>query len=911
MSEETNALPTGYNLHRYQIRGVLGAGGFGITYRALHEALENEVAIKEYFPAEWAYRDHNGTAVRANAQGQVPARTGEPPCYEWGLQRFLDEAKILVQINHPGVVRVRDYFTANGSAYIVMEFEEGMSLSAALQQGGILPEQELRRLLDDVLPALETVHSQGYLHRDIKPSNLYLRSRDGHAMLIDFGAARQALGRRTRSVTSVVTPGYSPIEQYVTVGEDYGPWTDIYALGAVLYRCITGAPPVEAPGRVLKDPVQPAIEAGAGLYSRGLLEVVDQSLAVRPEERYKTIAAMRDALSAIDVSSKSADFSQVPAIQPELLELTPSNSVPLALTPVDAERTPPSAPRVRGKAANDAPKRPERPQTPPPAPQEGYPASPSHPSQRTADPFFRREAPDPPGPARSSPADAQRSDVITLDGLAPTPPPSAAARSPAAPSTDSDLSLPMLENIWENLDDAALQTASPPSKTAAKPAAAQDRSPTLLKRSSGSAVEHLKKAATIRRDSNSTYLFPTDTPSAARIPANRGEPSAPLQRDLAASQPLAIQPNPAPRTVNWTRILLTAFVITGLAGVGLLGYEYYQRLEEEHQREAIAAQRRIEEEAASRAQVEAQQRAETLTDYVAQVRKAIANKDWDLAQLYLDRAAAINPNHPAVIAARADLLAAQHPEAVTKTQTDNTTGMKLNWVQGGCFTMGSLPTERDHGNDESSHQVCVKGFWIGNTEVTNEQYRRFKPNHDSGNFQGRSLNGDTQPAVNLNWGDAEAFAEWLSFEANKRFRLPTEAEWEYAARAGTQTRYYWGNDIDPRYANFSDRNDPTGASIGNLDDGQAVTAPVGRYLPNSLGLRDMAGNVWEWTCSEYNPNYGNAEQQCSTRRPSEGQRVVRGGAWNSGPGELRAAKRQPQKPDQRNPTTGFRVIMEE
>lgn len=265
MTEETNALPTGFSLHRYQIEGVLGAGGFGITYRAIHEALENEVAIKEYFPAEWAYRDRNGAIVRPNAQGQIPAKIGEPSSYEWGLQRFLDEAKILVQINHPGVVRVRDYFTANGSAYIVMEFEEGESMSALLQRGGILPEHELRRLLTDVLPALEAIHAQGYLHRDLKPSNLYLRKTDGRIIVIDFGAARQALGRRTRSVTSVVTPGYSPIEQYVTIGEDYGPWTDIYALGAVLYRCITGAPPVEAPGRVLKDPVQPAIEAGAGL----------------------------------------------------------------------------------------------------------------------------------------------------------------------------------------------------------------------------------------------------------------------------------------------------------------------------------------------------------------------------------------------------------------------------------------------------------------------------------------------------------------------------------------------------------------------------------------------------------------------------------------------------------------------
>ncbi|MDZ7622430.1 MAG: formylglycine-generating enzyme family protein [Candidatus Competibacteraceae bacterium] len=238
----------------------------------------------------------------------------------------------------------------------------------------------------------------------------------------------------------------------------------------------------------------------------------------------------------------------------------------------------------------------------------------------------------------------------------------------------------------------------------------------------------------------------------------------------------------------------------------------------------------------------------------------------------------------------------------------------MNEVEGGCFNMGSPPAERDRSSDESVHQACVKDFWIGKTEVTNSQYRRFKPTPMTADPSraGHSLNGNAQPAVNLTWNDAQAFVEWLSWEtgAGKRFRLPTEAEWEYTARAGATTRYYWGNDIDPRHANFSDRNDPTGAAIGNLDDGQAVTAPVGTYLPNALGLHDMAGNVWEWTCSEYDPNYGGQEQRCSSRRSNEGQRTVRGGSWNNGPGDLRAAKRLPRQPGHRDAMTGFRVLLE-
>ena len=898
MTEETNALPRGFSLHRYQIDGVLGAGGFGITYRAMHEALENEVAIKEYFPAEWAYRDHNGTTVRPNAQGQIPAKSGEPPSYDWGLQRFLDEAKILVQINHPCVVRVRDYFTANGSAYIVMEFEEGESMSALLQRGGILPEGELRRLLADVLPALEAVHGQGYLHRDLKPSNLYLRKADGHVMLIDFGAARQALGRRSRSVTSVVTPGYSPIEQYVTVGEDYGPWTDIYALGAVLYRCITGAPPVEAPGRVLKDPVQPAIEAGAGLYSHSLLQVVDRALAVRPEDRFQSIVAMQEALWATERSNEKADFSQVPPIKPELLELSQHIDIP-RLEPL-ADGTP-SSPSTHLDPSEDdvwsgrtrVSRRPSLPRT-----------TDSHSSQLI------------------DLADFAADDKLswTLADPASSSPPSA---SPKATNVDST-SMNLLEDIWDHLEEPESESESESESEPATPTnAAETKSPSLtsqmsplLKRAPGSAIEHLRKATATRREgmaSTPRTQLKTSSP-ASSPPVVEPTVSRPSSAVESSTYPPSARPLPdSLKSINWTHILLIAFAVLGISGAGLFAYEYYQNVQEQSRQEEMALRQREQEEADRRAQEAAQQRGTEIARYIEQAHQAIASRNWSLANSFLNQAALTDPNHPAITTARAELLAARQPGAKIKTRTDNTTGMELHWVEGGCFDMGSPVTERDRGGDESAHQVCVKGFWIGNTEVTNSQYRRFKPGHDSGSFQGRPLNGNQQPVVQVDWGDAGAFAEWLSWEAGtgKRFRLPTEAEWEYAARAGTVTRYHWGNDIDPRYANFSDRNDPTGASIGTLDDGQAVTAPVGTYQPNALGLRDMAGNVWEWTCSDYDPTYTGQEQRCSDQRSTEGLRVVRGGSWNNGAGDLRSAKRMPRKPSYHDATTGFRIIMEE
>ena len=867
MTEETNALPTGYNLHRYQIEGVLGAGGFGITYKAIHEALENEVAIKEYFPAEWAYRDHNGINVRPNAQGQIPARETEPPCYEWGLQRFLDEAKILVQVNHPGVVRVRDYFTANGTAYIVMEYEEGESLSATLQRGGILPEPELRRILNDIMPALEAIHAQGYLHRDIKPSNLYIRASSNRVILIDFGAARQALGRRTRSVTSVVTPGYSPIEQYVTVGEDYGPWTDIYAIGAVLYRCITGTPPIEAPGRVLKDPVQPAIEVGAGLYSQGLLRLVDQAIAVRPEERFQTVAEMREALQAADRADHGAGPSQRP-LDASLLDQTSTQSASAARAEAGDQRRPP-APPSRSLEQQRTPLRPSQ----------GLPKG-------TA----------PPGAGLS-----KQQSYGSLESA------SAASLTPPLQFEDADGgSLPLLENIWEHLDDLAPVPAAAPEKIApsAEPSPARPEfSEPLLKRSPQSALDHLKKVSTIRRDGTlSIRLPPAPTPpSAAQLPTDK-----PLSARPARSE--------APR-VKWTPILMAVFAIAGLSGAGLLAYQYYDAMQEQRQHEAAALQQRQQEEEARRLQESAQNREAEIAGYLEQARNAITTKNWPLAATYLERVAALDPNHPALATVKTELAAAERPAATLKTRTASAIGLELHWIEGGCFTMGSPAAERDRGRDETAHEVCVKGFWMGKTEISNRQFRRFRSAHNSGSFQGRALNDDAQPVVNVTWDDAKAFAEWLSWEggSGQRFRLPTEAEWEFAARASgkAQTRYAWGNNINPRYANFSDRNDPTGASIGNLDDGYAVTAPVGSYQPNTLGLLDIAGNVWEWTCSDYNPSYGGDEQQCSTARPNEGQRVVRGGSWNNGAGDLRLAKRLARKPDYRDAMTGFRIIMEE
>ena len=315
-ARRANALPSACLLDEYRIDSILGAGGFGVTYKALDTHLETWVAIKEYFPVEWSFRDADGVTVHPNTQGATSGPEGQLSDYLWGLERFLDEARVLARVQHPYVVRVKRYFRAHGTAYIVMDYEEGEPLSTVLRDGETLGEDEVRGLLEDVLPALQAVHEQGYLHRDIKPSNLYVRSSDHRVILIDFVAAREAVGRHSKSVTSLVTPGYSPPEQYTTRNDRYGTWTDVYALGAVLYRCIAGHAPVEAAERLLDDHLEPATKVGAGRYSTNLLEVIDRALAVRPEQRFLTVADMQAALTGSQAEDSSQTVIMMPQVKP-------------------------------------------------------------------------------------------------------------------------------------------------------------------------------------------------------------------------------------------------------------------------------------------------------------------------------------------------------------------------------------------------------------------------------------------------------------------------------------------------------------------------------------------------------------------------------------------------------------------
>ena len=282
MTEQPHTLPPGTQLDSYQIQQVLGIGGFGITYKAIDLSLDCLVAIKEYFPAQLAVRTPNSNRIQ-------PKTRSDTATYDFGLQRFMDEARLLAKFTDPNIVRVRRYIEDNGSAYIIMDYEEGLPLSRYLMRCTTLNETEVKLVFQPILKGLHTVHTMNFLHRDIKPPNIYLRT-GGSSVLLDFGAARQAVNEHGRDVTNFGTHYYAPYEQFTTT-EPQGPWTDFYSVGATLYHCVTGQPPTPSLDRISaahakrQDPLLPAVLACEGRYSLDLLACVDWMLQLRATDR--------------------------------------------------------------------------------------------------------------------------------------------------------------------------------------------------------------------------------------------------------------------------------------------------------------------------------------------------------------------------------------------------------------------------------------------------------------------------------------------------------------------------------------------------------------------------------------------------------------------------------------------------
>ena len=311
-SAHHDALPAGTRFHELEIIRVLGAGGFGIVYLARDHSLERDVALKEYMPASLATR---------GAGAHITVRSGSfAETYAVGLRSFVNEARLLARFDHPSLLKVYRFWEDNNTAYMVMPYLQGRTLRELRRSMSMAPSEGwIRTLLEAMLSALEPLHAAGVFHRDIAPDNILLPP-DAPPVLLDFGAARRVISDRTHALTAILKPNYAPIEQYAEMAQlRQGPWTDLYALGAVLHFLIFGKPPSPATTRAVQDDLGALAQRLVPGISPRLLGIVAWMLAVRPQQRPQNVAELRAALegrSAVPVVSAAPSLAASDKTEP-------------------------------------------------------------------------------------------------------------------------------------------------------------------------------------------------------------------------------------------------------------------------------------------------------------------------------------------------------------------------------------------------------------------------------------------------------------------------------------------------------------------------------------------------------------------------------------------------------------------
>jgi len=305
----SNSLPIGYRFNEFEIKEVIGEGGFGIVYRAYDHQLERIVAIKEYIPSTLVTRNEDLTlSLRSERFSHT---------FQAGLNSFIQEARLLARFSHPALLHVLRFWEANGTAYIGTQFYTGTTLKKfKAQYPEKINETWIRNLLPSLLSAINAIHQEGYLHCDISLDNIQIQENQ-LPVLLDFGSARKEIGNLSDQTEIMLKPGFAPIEQYTENSDgEQGPWSDIYALGAVLHTLIVDAPPPVSVVRSIEDHYQPLTERRPKGYSLDLLDAIDRALLLKPEDRPQTIGEMAERLHLSIASENEIISTQAAAASP-------------------------------------------------------------------------------------------------------------------------------------------------------------------------------------------------------------------------------------------------------------------------------------------------------------------------------------------------------------------------------------------------------------------------------------------------------------------------------------------------------------------------------------------------------------------------------------------------------------------
>ena len=971
-----NALPKAYRLEEYELVRVLGSGGFGITYLGYDHNLDKAVAIKEYLPVD--------IAGRTGDRSVVPQTEEFRDDFNWGLERFLDEARTLARFTHPNIIQVYRFFEAHGTAYIVMEYAEGETLADLLKRRGTLTEDELKTILLPLLAGLEDVHQAGILHRDIKPGNIMLRALDGSPVLVDFGAARQAVGARSRSMTAIVTPGYAPIEQYSTRGHQ-GSWTDVYALGGVCYRALTGELPAEATDRVRSDPLIPIMEAGRGKAGDEFLQAIDWALRVDEGERPQGVGEWRAALlgegevpaPASALSSRSeVPVSKVPAaspagrsglfrwalalvfvllvgaggwwgwqkygeragsfvamvksVLPALEEVPPGTSA-------EVETEPP------GEAGTETPGKTEAPgETGAETQVAGAGETPLSDSVES-EPSASMEEESEPEP------DTPTSEVDRL---------LAAAEADLAARR---LTSPVGNNAWERYQRVLTLAPAHPEAMAGMERVLGSYlelfGAAVAQEDFDRAAGYLERIRGLHPDSPALAEGEQRLASAKQTQADRLAENQAIREHLASFEAALRQQDFDGAAGYLARIRALRLDAPGLlAGEQRLA-EARQAAELERQRQAEAEASRQAElfeealrqgdfdgaashlervrelhpqapvlaegeqrlaEARQAAELERQRRVEEAARQAELFEEALRQGDLDGAASHLERVRELHPASPVLVEAQQRLAEARQAAELERQRLESEARVRkavgeMVSIPGGTFRMGDLSGEGID-SEKPVHTVTIEPFELGKFEVTFAQWDACVDDGGCGGYRpdDEGWGRGNRPVINVSWDDTRTFINWLNDRTGGHYRLPTEAEWEYAARAGSTTKYHFGDDesLLCRYANHADTSTDYDWRNTTCSDGVGKrTAEVGRYQSNAFGLHDMHGNVWEWVADCWNDSYRGAPSDGSAWTSSEcGRRVLRGGSWFNVPRFVRSANRGRDGSTVRDSRTGFRLV---
>ena len=848
--DHVNALPPGTRFEEYRLDAVLGAGGFGITYRAYDANLDKFVAIKEYLPGEFAARIEGNTVA--------PISDKHAKDYNWGLNEFLEEARKLARFDHPNLNKVHRYFETNATAYMVLEYIRGETLEERIRREVRLSEEAIRRLLEEVLSGLAVMHREGYVHRDIKPENLMMREEDGSAVVLDFGAARHTVSKRTRSISVILTAPYAPVEQYSEIGH-IGPWTDIYALGMVAYRCISGLMAHDIPdgtGRKLAqqdggEELVPAVEIGRGSYSTELLESIDWAIEVDKDARPQGVEKWRQALDGggrVNIQPKP----------PETGVRQWTSTVLAALLVV-----------LVGVGAWWG--------------------------------WLKYNGSD---TGTEESAVAEKSQI------------------PGAGVTDSEEIL--AEKIGSLLDDAEEYLQ------AARWNYAWQRYQLVLELDQANQDAKSGKERVIEScmEAFSDALERKDFSKARASLATIRELQPDSQVLNSGEQRLAsaIQ-NQKDRIADENIARLLDAANDDLAALRLTtppennAWEKYESV--------------LELDPANQDAKEGKER--VINSYMVSFNGALEREEFDNAHDTLAKVRGLQPGSQ-------ELDSAEQRLGDARQKWITHLAGELVPISGGKFNMGSERDMDDDNDEKPPHSVELPDFMLGKYEVTVGQFRRFveateyvtgaergeggksgchiyfEDKNNSGWKKGSSWQkpgyaiDDNQPVVCVGWNDVMAFIKWLSEQTGETYRLPSESEWEYAARAGTASKYSFGDDEAElcKYANHADMDTDFEDKNTTCSDGVKVgAAVVGRYKPNSFELYDLHGNVWEWVQDCKNSDYDGAPTDGSAWEVGEcDKRIVRGGSWRNYPERLRSANRHSRARSQGLSDVGFRLAQD-